>query len=243
MTQQEIKEQLYYSCCNAYYYTVSVVNYIAFVETLDAIDMLDDEGLLKQRTKQLAKRLEKAWKAYETKVRNVMDTANRTDLWFNYLSQMRSETDTPLTYMRVAIKNQLDKRKIAYSPMLCQLYLAVLLTHQACRVYDLFFETWREKTQYNFIGHFRGGRLTDIANIMAEIEREATKQLGIIACFSFHDKAIVNAYESYLATIRSDDIKNKAAGTAIDLTPSVADEVEAKRKEIRAAREQQTLKQ
>lgn len=242
MTQQEIKEQLYYSCCNAYYYTVSVVNYIAFVETLDAIDMLDDEGLLKQRTKQLAKRLEKAWKAYETKVRNVMDTANRTELWFNYLSQMRSETDTPITYMRMAIKNQLDKHKVAYSPMLCQLYLAVLLTNQACKVYDLFFQKWKERTQYDFTGYFRGGRMTDIANIMAEIEREITKHLNISFVFSFRDKAIVNAYDAYLSVIRSDDVKNKAAGTAIDLTPSIADEVEEKRKEIRAARKQ-TLKQ
>lgn len=232
MTGQEKKETLYYECCSAYYNFVSAVNYVAYAETIEAIDQLEENGLLRHRAKQLAKMLQKAWQVYENKVRSVMSESKRTELWQNYLVRMHEACQDKLLYIRIAIKNNADKNNVPMSATMSQLWLAVLLTKQACKIYDLFFEKWRDKTTYNFEVAFKGGRLTEIAHHISEIERVISTSQYINNKFPFDGNKVEEAYLAWLNTMSNGDKMGKAAGEAIDLTPSAANEVERVRKEL-----------
>lgn len=160
-----------------FYATIIPFNYIALVVMDDALDTIDERGLLKHQVKKIARNIDRQRGVFRSSLRDSMSarkdglSKNRMFLIQNMSLELYKILEHDLFLMQMSIKQVIDKAKLPDSSFKATIVMANTMLNFACQLFDEYFKAYKERTMADFHFDFVLGRLTGIQQDFIRISK------------------------------------------------------------------------
>lgn len=173
---QKIRDT-YEDACKRFYATIAPFNAIAIIVLDEAMDAIEERGLMKHEVKRIAKVIDKQKMQYRTNLLGAMSNRrdglgkNRYMLIQNMSVELYEQIEHDLFLIGMGIKQVLDKNRICDSQFKTSIVMANTILNFACQLFDEFFKAYRERTMADFHFDFVLGRLGGLLDNFIRISR------------------------------------------------------------------------
>lgn len=201
---------------------IGTANQVAFQTIDEAVDMMREAGMLRQREKVMAL---KALDAYERYQKRAYDHFKEIDddryaLWQDLIANAAVRLQPDIDRLFFAIKNVMDRQKVENSAVYAKIQTGLALVTLSTLMFDTMIEKYQRQTLVNITDAFLPGRMTAMEScwkavgeitgrkVLQDVNLRDNEQcrLGI--------EVILNRYERA-------DFLNEAAGVALRHNPDV----------------------
>ena len=138
---------------------IGIANEVARLAISDGIDAIKQEGLYRQKTKQLCNETLRRQEAYES-VHNA-NFGDRLKLWLDYLDGTEDEYRRHIFNIYMAVKQTLDKHKQSRSELKARLECGRICAEMAVGQFDALMTDIKEQFGVDYSPIFIRGRYTD----------------------------------------------------------------------------------
>lgn len=210
--------------------SVGALNTIAGREMYDALLLLRQTPIYRQRLKSEAEAAYREYCKFETYYRGLYDEEHYT-FFLNYLDSVEDETTPAVKVFRDKVRAAMVKYEQDYPEMKACFITTRTLTDMACDFFDGLMSDSKERCCIDFSVHFKNVRLT------------GTRHRWSLACnhlFPRHDETIdlredpdcLAAYNALEALLGDEDVLNRAGRKAILATPGIYNNLSDEDKKI-----------
>ena len=220
--QQTKAEQLFDEMAKAFWPMIGTANQCAYLAIDDAVEALQEAGMLRQQVKVKAQAAIKEFNRYEKAVFNHFQQMgdDRYYLWADMVSRAADGLEGDVQKLYFAIKNVLDKNGAADSEVHAKIQTATALVELAVLLYDTMAQKFQCQTMVPIAHYFDGGRLTAVKNNWKAVGYlTGRKVLPNIDLNS--DKMCHMAVRVILTKYQRAEFLNEAAGEALRLNPDM----------------------
>ena len=137
---------------------VGVANEVARLAIADGIKAVKQEGLYRQRTKQLCNETFARQEAYEA--RHNRNFGDRLKLWLDYLDDVEAEYRPHIFNIYMSVKQVLDRHRQSRSELKARLECGRICATAACGEFDTIMADMKQNYGADYTPHFEAGRYT-----------------------------------------------------------------------------------
>lgn len=198
--------------------SVNMLIGVAYAESQQAVDMIDDMGRRRHAVKRWMAQYERQWRRYANYMRGNMD-ADAWSLLQDYSNAAHGRIDGGLTILRISCKDYLDRNGVRDSMLLATCETAVMVWKIAVELYERFFEEYRERLGFDISRDFSYADMGGCAKAWANVVDAVARDVGASVDFG-DDKRCV---DSWTALVRSlgEDFFNGSAADALRLNDAI----------------------
>lgn len=165
--EQKKAAVLYEELGRHFWSIVGPANYSAVATMLDAIDAMEEAGLLRQKLKQLVKRAQKSYRDYINAAKVTLE--DRFYLWQDLTAHAHDRLQPDITKLFFSIKQRYDREKVKDSSLLSHVQTVCTMLSLSTGLFDATIDYYQKQTYLDISSYFRKGRLTGIETIWGEV--------------------------------------------------------------------------
>lgn len=165
--EQKKAAELYEQLGQRFWSVVGPANYSAVATMLDAIDVMEDAGIVRQKLKQLVKRAQRQYQEYVKAARDVLE--DRFYLWQDMTAHAHDRLRPDILKLFFGIKQHYDNFRIPDSNMLAHLQTTFTMLSLCTGLFDATMDFHQRQTYLDISSYFKRGRLTGIVSIWNEV--------------------------------------------------------------------------
>lgn len=206
---------------STFWVLIGTANQCAYVAIDDAVEAMQDAGMMRHQAKQKAQQAVSEYKKYEHLVYQHYKANNddRYYLWCDLVSRAAEKLDKDIKKLYYAVKNVIDRYNVQNSEVYAKIQTALALTSLATLLYDQLVSNYQSQTIVNISQSVSAGRLTSVERNWLSVADITSK--GILPRIDLSsDKACQLGIKVILARYASADFLNEAAREAMRLNPS-----------------------
>ena len=199
---------------------IGTANQIAFLAIDDAVEMMREAGMLRQKEKVHAQKAIVEYHRYEFAAyqhfKNIND--GRYALWQDLIGRAAVKMEPDVVKLHYAIKSVIDRNGVKHSDVLAQIQTGLALVTLATMMFDELMDLYQPRTMINVTDMFKAGRLTAVERHWREVGEITGKR--VMQDVNLRDDPTCKlGVRVILERYRSADILNEAAGEALRLNP------------------------
>lgn len=201
---------------------IGTANHIAFQAIDDAVEMMTDCGMMRQKVKVHAQKAIVEYHRYEFATWQHFKIMNdgRFALWQDLIGRAAVKMEPDIQKLHYSIKQVLDREHVENSEVMAQIQTGLALVTLSTMMFDILMESYQCHTMIDVAGMFMAGRLTAVERHWREVGEITGKQ--VMADVNLRDdKTCQLAVRVILERYQRADILNEAAGEALRLNPDV----------------------
>ena len=161
-----------------FYATVIPFDYIALTILDDAIDTIEERGLMRHNVKKLVRNIERQRTIFGQLLRSSMSNRkdglgmNRYYLVLNMSNELYKIIEHDIFLLGMSIKSVMDKAGIDDTRFKTGIVMANTMLNFSCQLFDEFFKAYKQRTMADFSRNFTAGRLTGILSDFITISKQ-----------------------------------------------------------------------
>lgn len=189
-----------------------VLNYIMYTEALEAFDMMEEEGLMRQDIKRSRRMCESEWTRYQ----NATRAMNQGDDWYllqDYCMAAHESIDSDLTIMLLSFSNYLLKSDTPHHAIIAQLSVALKIADLLIVLWPKYFETYKNICALDFTPYFAYADMHLFIHYLKDIAERLTHNRPTIDYSK--DQNCVNAMSALEYKMAKDSFLDDAAFKAL----------------------------
>ena len=208
---------------------IGTANKVAYFAIEDAVDMMREAGMLRQKQKVNALRAMDELNKYE---RNAYEhfmaiSDDRYALWQDLVGRAAEKLQPDVQRLYFAIKNVIDRHRVKHSDVLAQIQTGVALITLSTLMFDTMANQYQRLTMVEIRDTFRGGRLTAVESNWKAVGEITGRQVMADVDLR-NDPACQLGVQVILTRYQDMGFLNEAAGEALRLNPQVLHHLEEK---------------
>lgn len=169
-----------YKDCLSRFNVFHVLNNMMYMQAVNAIDKLEEDGLLRQKIKQEWNKCEKVWNKYQ----HVMRTHLENGAWYllqDYCAVAYNMLEKDLYMLELCCANFLLKKNyLDNHSVIAKLSVSINIANIIKSMKKRFFQTYRELCSLDFTNEFRYADMTDFHTGIVRIAEVISKKYGKI---------------------------------------------------------------
>lgn len=220
VSQQEQAEQLYDDMAKTFWPMIGTANQSAYIAMDDAVDALQDAGMLRQQVKVKAQAALKEFRRYEKAVFQHYNSMgdDRYYLWSDMVSRAADGLESDVQKLYFAIKSVLDRHNVERSEVYAKVQTAAAMIDMSVMMFDTMAEQFQRQTMIPIAKSFDGGRLTSVQNNWRMVAYITGRNVLPNVDLN-NDPTCHMAVKVILTKYQQAEFLNKAAGEALRLNP------------------------
>ena len=199
---------------------IGTANQVAYMAIEDAIEMMQDSGMYRQKQKQKAMAAVEAYRKYERAAYEHYKVIedDRYPLWQDLIGRAAEKLQPDVQKLFFAIKNVIDRSKVRNAAVLAQIQTGVALITLSTLMYDTMANQFQRMTLLNIHQMFNAGRLTAVESNWKAVGEITGRQ--VMQDVNLRDDPACQLGINVLLTrYQQADFLNEAAGEALRLNP------------------------
>lgn len=199
---------------------IGTANHMAFQAIDDAVEMMKEAGMLRQKEKVHAQKAIVEYHRYEFAAYQHFKQINdgRFALWQDLIGRAAVKMEPDVIKLHYAIKQVIDRHGVKNSDVLAQIQTGLALVTLATMMFDELMNLYQPRTMINVTDMFKAGRLTSVERHWREVGEITGKR--VMQDVNLRDDPTCQlGVRVILERYRSADILNEAAGEALRLNP------------------------
>lgn len=159
--------EVYEDACKRFYATIIPFNYIAITILDDALDSIEERGLMRHEVKRLAKAIEKKKVVFRSSLKQAMARSdglavNRFLLMQNMSIELYRIIEHDIFLLSMSVKSVMDRMRLEDTRFKTGIVMADTFLNFSCQLFEEFFRAYKERTMADFSHSFTLGKLDGI---------------------------------------------------------------------------------
>lgn len=215
--QAEQYETLKEEMAKNFWPIIGTANQCAFMAMDDAMEAMQDCGMLRQQVKVKAQKAVREYEQYDRAVvMHFRDVDNdRFFLWADLVTRAATRLQPDVTKLYYAIKNVIDAKGVDNSVALAKIQTAMALISLSVLMFDTLADQFQRRTMLPIADTFRGGRLSAVERCWKAVGdltgRQVLQQVDLS-----NDETCQLGINVILTRYQSAEFLNEAAGEALE---------------------------
>lgn len=214
----ELAEQM----AQQFWTMIGTANQVAFVAMDDAMEAMEDCGMLRQQVKVKAQRAMQEYERYDQSAyRHFHEMCDdRYNLWADLVTRSAERLQPDVQKLYFAVKNVIDRHGVKNSEALAKIQTALALVTLSTLMFDTLLAEFQQQTMYRLEQSFRGGRLTAVESNWKAVGELTGRQVMQDVDLR-NDAACALGVQVILTRYQKADFMNEAAHEALELNPEM----------------------
>ena len=220
--QVEQAEALSDDMAQKFWPMIGTANQTAFYAMDDAIEAMEEAGMMRQQVKVKAQKAMQEYERYDKAVkRHFHDIGDdRYYLWADLVARAAERLQPDVTKLYFAIKNKIDGGGVRNSVALAKIQTALALVTLSTLMFDTMAAQYQRQTMIRIAETFQGGRLTAVERLWKEVGDITGRQVMQDVNLR-DDPTCMLGVQVILTRYQSAEFLNEAAGEALRLNPEI----------------------